>query len=148
MVVVVVVVVVFDSTRLTTTPLPSQEAELLQWPPSHALIAQRYNERHCGQLVGYAIINNHALPLSVSDRGATTTRSSSSYFKFGFGPHTIVFRFNNHISLLCARCACCRYCDQSLWVTCVPSRGLLYDPYSIDCVCETLLLICRCLVRT
>ena len=62
-VVVVVVVVVFESTGLTTTPLPSQEAESQQWPPSHALIAQRYNERHCGQLVGYAIISNHAFPL-------------------------------------------------------------------------------------
>ena len=113
---------------------PLRAAELLQWLPSHALLAQRSNERHCSQLVGYAINNNHALPPSVSDRGATTTRSSSSYFKFGFGPHTISSRFNNHVSLLCVRCACCRYCDQSLWVVCVPSRGLsilTYDPYSI-----------------
>ena len=115
----------------TATPMSSQAAELLQWLSSHALLAQRSNERHCSQLVGYAIIYNHALPLSVSDRGVTTTRSSSSCFKFGFGPHTIVFCFNNHISLLCARCACCRYCDQSLWVICVPSKGLLPRPTTL-----------------
>ena len=43
--------------------MSSQAAELLQWPLSHALIAQRSNERHCGQLVGYAVINNHAFQL-------------------------------------------------------------------------------------
>jgi len=59
--VVVVVVFVFDRSHNDTLVLSG--AESLQWPPSHALIAQRSNERHCGQLVGYAIINNHAFPL-------------------------------------------------------------------------------------
>ncbi len=111
----------------------SGSAELSQWLPSHARLAQRSNGRHCSQLVGHAIVDNHAFPLAMSEPISPQKSVPCVWLQ----PYRGRVEFHrSHLSLVRSLCVLSILCSIAMGrMRAINGPILTYDPYSIYGLC-------------